>query len=139
MQRLLLVLTAATASATEPADRVPTPSAERCVPFVPLDVEGDDTMVTAAGLDYPAVRTALSAVIQFALYCEQPAGMAKVHLTFDLTVGCDGLVSEVEPLERGGAPEAYVECVASVIRKADFPAHDLEDGQIVTYPVDVSW
>ncbi len=134
----LVLLAVAAARAAEPADRVPTPVAERCVPFAPV-LEEDDAVAVPAGLGYPEVRTALSAVIQFALYCQQPAGMSEVHLTFDLTVGCDGLVSGVEPTDRGGAPQDYVDCVASVIRKADFPAHDLEDGQLVTYPVDVTW
>ncbi len=125
------------ALAGAPADRLPTPSAERCVPFAP--VQGDDGVSTPAGLGYPEIKSALDAVLPTALYCGQPAGMKAVHLTFDLTVGCDGLVSRVETVDDGGAPADYVACVVSVLKKADFPAHDLDDGQLVTYPVNVAW
>ena len=96
-------------------------------------------MVSPNGLSYAQVKTALNGVIQTALYCGQPEGMSAVYLTFDLTVGCDGVISEIETIDDGGAPEDYVRCVSDVIVKADFPAHDQEGGMLVTYPVDVSW
>ena len=123
--------------AAGPADGLPTPAAERCVPFVAEPSE--DGMTTPAGLDYVQVRGALNGVIQHALGCAQPAGRSAVHLTYDLVVGCDGVVASVVATDTGGAPADYVACVAAVIRKADFPAHDLAEGQLVTYPVDVAW
>lgn len=131
---LLAVVGAAWAA---PADRVPTPRAEPCIPFDPE--LGDEGMATPAGLDYEQVRTALNGVIQAALYCPRPEGLAEVHLTFELLVGCNGLVSTLDTVDAGGAPQPYVDCVASVIKKADFPAHDMENGMPVTYPVNVSW
>ena len=133
-----LLLPAIALGGDSPADAIPTPVAERCIPFLP-DLSSDDEVATPTGLGYPEVRAALGAVIQHALGCARPEGMSEVHLTFELTVGCDGLVSKVVTVEAGGAPEPYVACVAAVIGKADFPAHDQEDGQLVTYPVDVSW
>ena len=96
-------------------------------------------MVAPTGLSYPDVKAALNDVIQTALYCGQPEGMDAVHLTFELDVGCDGVVTSVKTLEDGGAPETYVSCVSAVIAKADFPAHDMKDGYPVTYPVNVAW
>ena len=96
-------------------------------------------MIAPSGLSYVDVRMALNAVVQSALYCGQPDGMGEVHLTFDLMVGCDGLVTSITTIDAGGAPEDYVTCVSSVIKKADFPAHDMENGMPVTYPVDVAW
>lgn len=128
---------AATAAWAAPADRLPDPRPEPCIPF---DVDPEEGAVVApAGLSYPEVKLALSAVIQTALYCGRPAGMSEVHLTYDLTVGCDGVVSKIETVDDGGAPADYVKCVSDVVAKADFPAHDMEDGMLVTYPVDVSW
>ena len=92
-----------------------------------------------SGSGYPEVRSAWQGVIQHALGCARPEGLSEVHLTFELLVGCDGLVSKVDAVDKGGAPDDYVACVASVIAKADFPAHDREDGQLVTYPVNVAW
>lgn len=133
LSSLLLAITAGAA----PADRLPDPRPEPCIPFEPELDEAD--MAAPEGLSYAEVRLALNAVIQTALYCGRPEGMNEVHLTFDLLVGCDGLVERIDTVDDGGAPEAYVACVASVIRKADFPAHDMENGMPITYPVDVKW
>ena len=120
-----------------PADLIPTPRPERCVPFDADPEEGG--IATPQGLGYEEVRPALNAVIQHALKCGQPAGLTEVHLTFELLVGCDGLVAKIEATDAGGAPPEYVACVQAVIAKADFPAHDMADGMPITYPVDVSW
>ena len=68
-----------------------------------------------------------------------PKGFKKLNLTFELNVGCNGLVSEIEVTDDGGAPEDYVSCVSDVIEKASFPAHDMSEGMPVTYPVNVEW
>lgn len=127
----------ATTARAAPADRLPTPRPEPCVPFVADPEEGQ--MAIPNGLSYAEVKTALNGVIQTALFCGRPDGMSAVHLTFDLTVGCDGVISEIETIDDGGAPKDYVQCVSDVIAKADFPAHDQEGGMLVTYPVNVSW
>ena len=137
MRWLPILLLAPAALAQAPADRVPTPRPEPCIPFEP-DLEESD-MAAPEGLSYPAVRVALNGVIQAALYCGQPEGMSEVHLTFELLVGCDGVVSSIEASDDGNAPAEYVACVSSVIAKADFDAHDMENGMPVTYPVDVAW
>lgn len=121
-----------------PADKLPDPTPEPCIPFEP-DMDDDYGMAAPSGLGYAQVRNALNGVIQTALYCGQPEGMSEVHLTFDLMVGCDGVVDSVETVDDGNAPADYVACISSVIAKADFDAHDMENGMLVTYPVDVSW
>ena len=120
-----------------PADNLPQPRPEPCVPFDADPAEGE--VAQPMGISYEAVRLALGGVIQHALYCGQPEGFASVHMTFELVVGCDGVVSMIEAAEAGGAPEGYVKCVSDVIAKADFPGHDLPDGMPITYPVDVAW
>lgn len=127
----------ATLALAAPADRLPTPRPEPCLPFDADPEEGG--MVTPEGLSHEAVRAGLNAVIQTALYCGRPEGFHAVHLTFDLVIGCDGLVSRIDTVDDGGAPAEYAQCVADVIRKADFPAHDMEGGMPVTYPVNVAW
>lgn len=92
-----------------------------------------------AGLDYDSVTVGLNRVLPTALYCPRPAGVARLRMTFELTIACDGRVSRVDCARDDGAPADYVACVSSVIAKADFPAHDLPDGMAVTYPVNVSW
>ena len=120
-----------------PADRLPMPRPEPCVPITGDPEEGE--YVAASGLSYAQVRAALNGVIQTALYCTRPEGLDAVHLTYELTVGCDGVVSAVVLTDAGGAPQAYGTCVGAVLERADFPAHDMPDGMLVTYPVNVSW
>ncbi len=127
----------ALAFAGSPADRLPSPRPEPC-----LELDGDPEegeMLGSSGLSYEQVTGSLNAVIQTALYCPQPEGHSELHLTFELLVGCDGVVSSIEPVDDDGAPEPYVACVSEVIQKADFPAHDMPDGMVVTYPVNVAW
>lgn len=120
-----------------PADRLPTPRPEPCVVFTADPAEGD--MAAPEGLDYEAVTAALKKVLPTALYCPRPPDVARLRMTFELVVGCDGRVSQLECTRSDGAPDAYVACVSAVIQKADFPAHDLPDGMPVTYPVNVAW
>ncbi len=122
---------------TPPADRLPDPRPEPCLVFDADPEEGE--MATAAGLGYEEVTSALNRVIQTALYCPRPEGFDEVHLTYELVVGCNGLVSTIETTDDGGAPASYVTCVRSVIAKADFPGHDMEGGLPITYPVNVAW
>ena len=122
-----------------PADRLPAPRPEPCIPFdLEADVE-EGEMLTPTGLSYEQVTLALSSVIQTALYCQQPSGFDKLHLTFELLVGCDGRVAQLEATEDDGAPADYIACVSAVIAKADLPAHDVADGFPITYPVNVAW
>lgn len=129
---LALLLISAT-----PADALPTPKPERCIPFDADPAEGE--MAAPEGLGYDQVRGALNGAIQTALRCGQPAGYTEVHLTFELVVGCNGVVSSITASEDDGVPATYLACVSAVIKKADFPAHDMADGMPVTYPVNVNW
>jgi hypothetical protein len=133
----LLGLVLAGVAWAAPADRLPRPVPERCIPFDADPEEGG--FATPQGLGQDEVRSALNKVIQTALYCERPAGLTSAHLTFDLVVGCDGVVSSIETTDDGGTPAAYAACVSAVIAKADFPSHDMADGMPITYPVNVSW
>ncbi len=120
-----------------PADRLPSPRSEPCIAF---DADPEEGGIAAPeGLSYQDVRTALNEVIQTALHCKQPTEIKELHLTFDLLVGCDGVVSNIETIDDDGAPANYVDCVSNVIAKADFPAHDMENGMPITYPVNVAW
>ena len=132
-----VALVAAVALAEGPADDLSDPVPEKCVAFV--GEVGEHDAAAPEGLSYEEVRAALNRVIQHALGCARPDGMDEVHLTYELVVGCDGLVASIETASDGGAPVAYASCVSAVIAKADFPAHDMADGMPVTYPVDVSW
>ncbi len=123
-----------------PADMVPRPRAESCLTFNADDANPDEyEMVVPDGLNFNQVTMSLNNVIQYALHCEQPEDRDSLSLTFELLVGCNGLVSEIKVIDDDFAPDDYVTCVSDVIERADFPAHDMENGMPVTYPVNVAW
>jgi len=134
---LVLGLAAPLVAHAAPADKLPSPRSEPCIPF---DADPEEGGIAAPeGLSYQEVSIALNGVIQTALHCKQPAAVKELHLTFDLLVGCDGVVSSIETIDGDDAPATYVQCVSDVIAKADFPAHDMENGMPITYPVNVAW
>lgn len=124
-------------AAGAPADRLPDPRPEPCRTVTGDPEEGE--MLGSQGLSYEEVIPPLQRVIQTALYCPRPAGRDALALTYELVIGCDGRVSTVECSADDDAPAEYVSCVAAVLAKADFPAHDMPDGMPLTYPVDVAW
>ncbi len=139
----LLLLWVPLATASSPADRLPTPRPEACLGG-PADLAGDEasdepSFGGSVGLSYEQVVPVLQQTIQTALYCGQPEGLTEAHVTYELTVGCDGVVSKVEALDEDGTPDAWLQCVGDVLAKADFPAHDMPDGMPVTYPVNFAW
>ncbi|MEL6344034.1 MAG: hypothetical protein AAFV53_13020 [Myxococcota bacterium] len=133
---LLLLLMLAQAEPVEPAERLPKPEPERCLGFIAMPGDED---ARPDGLTYEQIAPVLDAVLPTALHCPRPTGRTQLALTFALVIGCDGLISSIAVVDDDRAPEAYLQCVSSVIQRADFPAHDMAEGMPVTYPVNVRW
>jgi hypothetical protein len=56
-------------------------------------------------------------------------------LLLEITVACSGVVDGVEVLEQGDWPAEVASCVAETLSYAEFPAHDLPDGESFQYPL----
>ncbi len=113
------------------------PGPETCVK---LDTAiGEQGMVASAGLDHEQVKGALDVILPHALGCEPDDGVSSLSMNFEILVGCDGLVDDVDVLDGDMASESYLACVVDVLEYADFPAHDLPDGMRFTYPVTANW
>lgn len=119
------------------ADGLTMPAPEPCVAFT--GDPGDEGMVAPEGLTVAQARTALNGVLSDALSCMPDPDVDRIDLVFELVVGCDGVVSRVATLDSGAGSARYAACVAAVLSYADFPAHDLPDGDTITYPVTVEW
>jgi len=113
------------------------PEAHACIPFTADP--GEEGMVAPEGLSLAQARTALDPVLQEALRCSRDPGLDRADLLFELNVACTGVVDRVDVLDRGQASARYARCVADVLAYADFPPHDLPDGEVITYPVTVEW
>ncbi len=113
--------------------RLSMPSPKPCLD--PPTGEGlpEEGMTSSRGLEAGEVRSAMSAVVSYALPCfaDAPSGA----LVLSVTAGCDGRVSDIRVDDDGGYPTDVVGCVVETLRNAEFPAHDLPDGYTFTYPV----
>jgi len=113
------------------------PRPEACITMGGEPEEGEYLM--SAGLDEVQIRAAMDPVLPHALKCKRDEGVDMLRLRFGVNVGCNGVVDNVWVDDDDGASESYVECIAEVLRYADFPAHDMPDGMEFEYPVSVSW
>ena len=93
-------------------------------------------MVASAGLAGAVLNAALAKVEGHALSC---ADSGAYRMTFDVLVGCDGVVKSVSVADGDGAPDAVTGCVGDVLRHADFPAHDMPDGLSFPYTLSVEF
>ena len=93
-------------------------------------------MIASSGLDRQVLKSALDAVLPHALSCGTEGSFRP---TFELLIGCDGVMKTVTVIEDDGAEPQVLDCIAQVLRHADFPAHDMPDGMVVPYPVSVSF
>jgi len=115
----------------------PRPSPEPCAAGPSAEGLGDQGAAASEGLDARQVSSAVSAVMPYTGNCLVDGEVPSGTLLVSLTIGCNGLVSRATVAEDPGWPAPVTSCVLDVLRRADFPAHALPDGETVVQPV--SW
>lgn len=121
----------------DPTDGLVRPTPEACIPFEPeLEEEG---MAAPGGLSHAQVKGALDRVLGNALSCGPDEDMSELRQTWQLTIGCDGVLKAAIATDDGGASARLSGCIGDVLMHADFPAHDMADGMPVTYPINAAW
>ena len=100
------------------------------------DLDSDEAMAASEGLSHQDIRSSMNAFIDHTLPCLSDAGITPSEtLLMEIAVGCNGQVNEVRVLEHGDWPSEVAECVTEVIGYTPFPAHDLPDGEVFTFPL----
>lgn len=125
--------------AVEGAAPLQMPAAKACLAG-PEDAEEDGMeagFAASRGLDGGQVRGALAAFEPNLVRCLRAGDAAAGTAELELTVGCDGRVSQVVLVDDGGLPAPLVSCVRDTLRYVPFPAHDMPDGFTFGYPVTV--
>lgn len=115
----------------------PRPKAEPCLSGPTAEGLGDQGAAASEGLSASQVSAAVSAVMPYTGDCLVDGEVPSGTLMVSLQIGCDGLVSRATVAEDPGWPAPVTTCVLDVLRRADFPAHALPDGETVVQPV--SW
>jgi len=129
------------AEAAPAASSLVMPPEEACLAGPSLSgEEGEEPEFAAsAGLSYAQIKASMDAFVGHTLRCvpegEQPSGTIEL----ELTVACTGRVADVRVVDDGGLPPAMVSCVPETLMYADFPAHDLPDGEVFGYPLSFSF
>lgn len=118
-----------TATASQPAA---TPAAKRCLPPPSEELLGEAGAFASVGLDRAQVRRGLDAALPATLPCAE--GGTGVVL-FDLTIGCNGLVTAISVDSAGPFSAEATACMARALRSASFDAHQLPNGMKVGYPL----
>lgn len=129
-----------TSSSSEPADLV-MPAEQDCIE--PPQAEPGDpeeaSYTGSAGLSPAQVSAALDAFLPRLDRCSPGPGSAGGVVKLQFNVACTGRVAAVTVLDDGGLPDALVTCLRDTLVCTPFPAHDLPDGEVFTYPLTVSW
>lgn len=113
------------------------PAAKACLSGPTGEGLAEQGAVASAGLSHGQVKSAMDAFLPKTLTCV-PDGTSGRVMT-KITVGCDGRVALVEIESTGGMPSDVVDCVRDTLAFAEFPAHDLPDGEVFGYPLSFSW
>ncbi len=123
--------------ATGHGKRLPRPKA--CLSAATVEgFEGDEmgAMRVEQGLDAKQINAAFGPHLDFLNGCRPDDGEDHSgNVTFELHVGCDGLVKGTQVTDDSLYEPAMIQCLRDRLRYVDFPAHDNADGVYFEYPL----
>ena len=118
-----------------PALRMHEPRA--CLAAVGAEGAADEegfSMGGSVGLSPEQISSSVRSFQRQTLRCREGRS-ASGTVQLELTVGCDGRVSESEVLVDGTGDSSFADCVARTFSYASFPAHDMPDGVLFGLPL----
>jgi len=99
------------------------------------DAQGEAEMIGSQGLSSAQVKAAFGAFAPRTTSCLPSGWTGSASPTFELLIGCDGLVRQVSVASPSGLPQPVLDCLTDRLRYAPFPAHDLPDGERARVPL----
>ena len=121
---------------TSTASSLVMPPAKECLRG-PTDADAQGTeagFASSQGLSHGQVKAAMDKALLGLGACVSggwPVGRAEL----EITAGCDGRVSSVRIVGDGGLESGLLGCIQERLGYAEFPAHDLPDGETFGYPL----
>lgn len=116
---------------------LPRPAAKACKSG-PTDFAGEG-MAAATGLTAGQVQMTMTPFIRYTTRCIPRGSTGRAQITTSLTVGCNGRVISATVIDSGGLPPAVTQCIATTLKSAPFPAHDMPAGYVFQYPIHYSF
>jgi len=115
---------------------LPRPAARRCLAGPNADaLDVDHGYLASEGLSADQIRTSMRGFVQHTMQCIPKGTRGTFSYQAEITVGCDGRVSDVRTTREGGLPTRVRQCIAQTLGFAAFPAHALPDGVTFEYPI----
>jgi TPR repeat protein len=136
----LIVISLATAAVPPPPiPGLTLPDANPCISTEPLlQAEHEDgvAIATTQGLDSRQIKSALGPFYAHLDACGRKAEVVPVaEEIMEITVGCDGRVTDVYAMGTSDWPHPVTSCVTDALYYAGFPAHALPDGSTFLIPI----
>lgn len=138
MRCILSLVTFGTAlllASSAQADVGSRPAPKRCLP-PPTEVDADLGIAVGIGLPYEDASASMHAALPGVLPCIAAAGASPTRpLVLEIQVACSGVVERIAVADAGDWPTEVQACVVVALSTAEFPAHDLPDGDTFAFPV----
>lgn len=116
------------------APRLSKPAAKRCLsgPSATVSERGS---VTSGGLSVADINAGMGRISRYTVRCFPAGSQGSYSVIFEVTVGCNGTVSNVYLVNGGAVPPRVTTCVEQTLRYASFAAHAVPDGVTFQYPM----
>jgi len=113
------------------------PRPKPCLRPDAVDLDGGDELGAVrvgVGLNAQQIDAAFRPHLDYLNGCRPDDG-GDGHVTYELWVGCDGLIDGIEIVDDSLYEPQMLDCLRDRLMYVDFPAHDQEDGVYFEYPL----
>ncbi len=121
------------------ASRPRKPRAKACLTPDVGGLDGGDELGAVrvgVGLSRTQIDAAFQPRLDYLAACRPDDGEDHSgHVTFEIQVGCDGLIAAVEVADDSLYEPAMIACLKDRLTYVGFPAHDRPEGVIFEYPL----
>ena len=114
--------------------RVARPAPKKCLANSATQVD-ENGMVREAGLGTGQITAGMAAISRYTPQCFPSGTVGSYSLVVEVTVGCDGRVSNVYTVSPGSVPPRVTGCIEQTVSSAGFAAHGVPDGMSFQYPM----
>ena len=115
------------------------PRAKACLTPAAAGADGEDELGAArigVGLSRAQLDAAFRPHLDYLNGCRPDNGEDHSgHVTFEIEVGCDGLVGGLEVADDSLYEPAMIACLRDRLTYVGFPAHDRAEGVLFEYPL----
>jgi hypothetical protein len=116
------------------APKLSKPAAKRCLSGPSGEMDEDGVMISQ-GLTAPQINAGMAGIARHTPMCFPRGTVGSYTVIVEVTVGCDGRVSNVFTVSPGVVPSNVTGCIEQTVGYASFPAHSVPNGMGFQYPM----